>query len=156
MGCSFIVVFSYEHQTLYQTETVSTPMEQSRDVWFGFFLIQRTGYLETFHRSSEDTFRLRFFLPYFIRDRKQVSSTPHISEAIVILILSKVKLNGARATALAISRRFITAEVRITSKHNPCGICGGQMVPRQYIIQIIRFSLAIYQIPQILHLPSTL
>ena len=144
MDCSFVVVFSKEHQIVYQTEPVSTPVEQSRGIWFDPPLPQRTGYLETFHRCSEDTFRLWFFLPSFIKGRKQISSTPHISKATEIVILSKVKLNGACATTPAISRRFIIAEVRITSKHNPCGICGGQMVPRQYITQILRFSLANY------------
>jgi hypothetical protein len=64
-----------------------------------------------------------------------------------------VKINGARATAPAVSRRFITAEVQIKSQHNPCGICGGQSGTETVFYPGL--LLPIY-IPQILYLPSTL
>jgi hypothetical protein len=60
-------------------------------------------------------------------------------------------LSSGRAMAQAVSRRPLTAEARVWSRVNPCGICGGQSGTRKgFSPRVLRFS-PLNFIPPVLH-----
>jgi hypothetical protein len=64
-------------------------------------------------------------------------------------MLCKSEIYG-RAMAQAVSRRPLTAEVRVHSRVSPCVICGGQSGTGTGFSPVLRFS-PVNFIPPVLH-----
>jgi hypothetical protein len=79
-----------------------------------------------------------------------LGSTQPLTEMSTRNIFWGVKAAGGRAMAQAVSRRPLTAEVRVRSRVNPCEICGGQSGIGTGFSPSYRFS-PVNFIPLVLH-----